>query len=115
MRPQFGSPPWMAVLTRLLEATARAASRACSSSAAPVTRTVISLVAPSPSRAIIRASSLGTSLSASYPGAGARFEAPAPPPLDYRAQPPRRHSGIGREIGQHRRHVGMDHAGALAH
>src|SRR2546430_4520533 len=38
MRPQFGSPPWTAVLTRLDDATARAAVRASPSEAAPDTR-----------------------------------------------------------------------------
>ncbi len=37
MRPQFGSRPWAAALTRLDETTARATARASASSLAPVT------------------------------------------------------------------------------
>ncbi|OLB82037.1 MAG: hypothetical protein AUI15_38715 [Actinobacteria bacterium 13_2_20CM_2_66_6] len=51
----------MAVLTRLEDATDRAARLASESEAAPPTRTVISLVAPSPSRAIERAMICATS------------------------------------------------------
>ena len=53
-RPQLASAPKQAVLTRLEEATDFAKASAVSSQQAPLTVTVISLVAPSPSRAIIR-------------------------------------------------------------
>ena len=48
-RPQFGSEPNSAVLTRLSRATTRAATSASSSVAAPVTVTVTRLVTPSAS------------------------------------------------------------------
>ena len=44
MRPQFGSAPWTAALTRLLATTARATARASASSAAPLTWHVMRLV-----------------------------------------------------------------------
>ena len=59
-RPQFGSRPWTAALTRLLDTTARATARASASSIAPVTWQVISVVAPSPSAACWRARSRAT-------------------------------------------------------
>ena len=43
MRPQFGSRPWAAALTRLDETTARATARASASSRAPVTAAVMSV------------------------------------------------------------------------
>ena len=48
-RPQLGSDPNTAVLTRLSRATTRAAVSASSSVAAPVTVTVTRLVTPSAS------------------------------------------------------------------
>ena len=56
-RPQFGSPPWMAVLTSGELAIVFAACRASAVEAAPVTVTVTSLVAPSPPRTISSARS----------------------------------------------------------
>src|SRR5467141_4467913 len=52
IRPQFGSAPKMAALTRLEPAQALARSSATSSAGAPSTETSSSLVAPSPSAAI---------------------------------------------------------------
>ena len=63
-RPQLGSAPKMAALTRLEPATLLARSMAISSPGAPVTSISSSLVAPSPSAAMSFASSLHTSVSA---------------------------------------------------
>ena len=63
-RPQFGSRPWTAALSRLLETTARATARASARSAAPVTRQVMRVVAPSPSAACWRASERQTAVRA---------------------------------------------------
>ena len=60
MRPQFGSRPWTAALTRLDDTTARATARASASSRAPDTWQVISVAAPSPSAACWRARSRAT-------------------------------------------------------
>ena len=60
MRPQLASSPKKAVLTRAELAMVWAALKASSSSRAPTTRMVTSLVAPSPSRTIFRARSLKT-------------------------------------------------------
>src|SRR5258708_2592518 len=65
MRPQLGSSPCSAALTRLEPTTARAAARASASLAAPVTSTWSSFEAPSPSAAILRARSVHTASSAS--------------------------------------------------
>src|SRR4051794_37643472 len=51
-RPQFGSPPWIAVFTSSEFAMTLAALRASALDAAPVTLTVTSFVAPSPPRTI---------------------------------------------------------------
>ena len=56
MRPQFGSDPATAVFTSGELAMARAMRTAASSLGAPVTWMVMSFFAPSPSRAIMRAS-----------------------------------------------------------
>ena len=55
-RPQFGSAPCTAVLTSGEFTIALATRRAWASSRAPSTRTSMSVVAPSPSRAICRVS-----------------------------------------------------------
>ena len=65
MRPQFGSPPWTAVLTSGELAMARAARRASASLSAPVTLTETSLVAPSPPLTTASASSWQTAWRAS--------------------------------------------------
>ena len=52
VRPQFASSPCHAVLTRGERATASRTRRAAAALAAPITRSVTSLVAPSPSRTI---------------------------------------------------------------
>jgi len=52
MRPQLGSPPKKAHLTSGELAIARAAARASSAVAAPVTRTAMTFVPPSASSAI---------------------------------------------------------------
>ena len=59
-RPQFGSPPWIAVRTRFEFVMVRAARRASAAEAAPRTRTSNTFVAPSPSATIIRARSAHT-------------------------------------------------------
>ena len=51
-RPQFGSSPWIAHLSRLQRAIARPTSTASGSLAAPVTSIVIALLAPSASACI---------------------------------------------------------------
>ena len=63
-RPQFGSAPKMAALTRFDPATLFASSIATSSFGAPFTSTSSSFVAPSPSAAMSFASSLQTSVRA---------------------------------------------------
>ena len=63
-RPQFGSPPCTAVFTSGELAIARAVVFASSSVCAPVTRIVMSLVAPSPPRTIAMASGSQTGFSA---------------------------------------------------
>ena len=63
-RPQLASWPKIAVLTSGELAIERATVSAASSSAAPRTFTVTSFVEPSPSAAILRASSPQTALSA---------------------------------------------------
>ena len=63
-RPQFASCPKTAVLTSGEFAIEKAASSASVSEAAPATCTVMSFVAPSPSRAIMRASALATAWTA---------------------------------------------------
>jgi hypothetical protein len=55
MRPQLGSCPKIALLTRLEPATLFAAVRASASDLAPVTDTSIRHVAPSPSQAMLLA------------------------------------------------------------
>ena len=122
---------------------ARAARRASSSDAAPVTRTVTSLVAPSPPRtmpmasgsqaAVRLATSSGQSLSvSSTPLAplasdehavvgralavdGDRVERVVDRGLQRALQQRRRHRGVGRHEAEHRRHQRLDHAGALGH
>ena len=64
IRPQFGSLPWAAAFTRLLDTTARATARASASSCAPRTEVVMRIVAPSPSAACCRARSRATASSA---------------------------------------------------
>ena len=76
MRPQFGSRPWAAALTRLDETTARATARASASSRAPVTAAVISVLAPSPSAACWRARSRAIGLDRGAEGAAAAEPAP---------------------------------------
>ena len=78
MRPQFGSLPEMAHLSRLDAATARPHARAASSVVAPVTLTRMSWLAPSPSPMIWRASeavALATS-SLNSSGSGSMPDAP---------------------------------------
>ncbi len=72
-RPQFGSPPWIAVLTSSELAIALAAWRASTLDAAPVTLTVTSLVAPSPPRTMPSASSRQTAVRPSTNDAVARL------------------------------------------
>ncbi|OPY47679.1 MAG: hypothetical protein A4E46_00321 [Methanosaeta sp. PtaU1.Bin016] len=74
--PQLGSAPKTAVLTRLLAATALAARRASLSLFAPVTFVSKYLLAPSPSFAIIRASSMQTYLRASEKSSSLHFTWP---------------------------------------
>ena len=62
-RPQFGSSPVIAHLSRLLRVTARPAWTASSSLAAPMTSTMIILLAPSASSWSCRARSAQTSVS----------------------------------------------------
>ena len=61
-RPQFGSSPWMAHLSRLLRDTARPTSSASSSVAAPTTSISMSLDAPSASAMSCRARSAHTAV-----------------------------------------------------
>ena len=77
-RPQFGSSPAIAHLSRLLRATARPACTASSSLAAPMTSTMIILPAPSASSWSWRARSVHTSVSIAVKSAssGAAPEAP---------------------------------------
>ena len=70
IRPQFGSRPCAAALTRLDDTTARAKARASASSRAPVTTAEMSVVAPSPSAACWRARSRAT-VSIAAPSAAA--------------------------------------------
>ena len=58
MRPQFGSPPVIAVLTKLLSAMLRAIASASAWVLAPWTQISIRCVAPSPSSGIIFARSM---------------------------------------------------------
>ena len=71
-RPQFGSSPAMAHLSRFERATARPAVTASSSLAAPTTSIAIALLAPSASACSWRARSAQTSVStaANSPAAG---------------------------------------------
>ena len=64
IRPQFGSRPWIAALTRLLPTTSRATARASAWSGAPLTWHVRSVVAPSPSAACWRARERATASTA---------------------------------------------------
>ena len=63
MRPQFGSPPVIAVLTKLLSAMLRAIASASAWVLAPWTQISIRCVAPSPSSGIIFARSMHSSVS----------------------------------------------------
>ena len=58
--PQFGSPPLQLVLTSALLPTALAAASAWANDLAPVTRTVMTRLMPSPSRTIILANARQT-------------------------------------------------------
>ncbi len=144
MRPQLGSAPWTAVLTSEDAATVRATARASASSAAPFTVTSMRCSAPSPSAAIAIARDRQTAsrASANAPTSSAAIEAAAgrtvgehedrvvgrgvavdrhlvEAAIDGRPQqrPERRgvDGRIGGEEGEHRRHLRMDHAGALGH
>ena len=64
-RPQLASAPKMAALVRVEEITDRATVSAVFSSAAPVTAQVMRCLAPSPSAAIFRASSVQRVISVS--------------------------------------------------
>src|SRR5471030_2471406 len=87
-RPQFGSPPWMAVLTSSEFAITLAALRASVVDAAPVTFTVTSLVAPSPPRTIASANSRQTAFSPSrnVPYVASSTTAPLAPLASSRTQ-----------------------------
>ncbi len=77
-RPQFGSEPNSAVLTRLSRAITRAAASASSSVAAPVTVTVTRLVTPSASACSCahRSSQMRSTASSRSPGPGVISLAP---------------------------------------
>ncbi len=66
IRPQFGSPPHQLVFTSTELHTARQATSASASFAAPLTSTVTTRLVPSPSRTIIRAKANATSLTAAW-------------------------------------------------
>ena len=93
MRPQFGSPPWRAVLTSGDSATVRAMRSASAVVRAPSTRTSATRVAPSPSR---------TSISREP----ARGLGRAPPRR-------RRRPGPGRSIGGAPRRAAREHDRAV--
>ena len=78
IRPQFGSLPKNAVLTRLLRAIARPTSTASSSLAAPVTSIAMSLVEPSASArsCSARLSQTAVTAAVSSSGVGVMPEAP---------------------------------------
>ena len=85
-RPQFASPPNNAVLTSGEFATARAARSASASLAAPPHRDRDELVAPSPSRTIMRASSpqtlaIAAATAANAGSCSARSASPPAAPL----------------------------------
>ena len=142
IRPQFGSRPWTAALTRLLETTARATARASASSAAPGhlagdqrrgALAVGGLLAGEVARD--RLDRLARGPAASRPGRD--LAAPAAPEAStktvsfvlvspsteswshVRAAAGRRrpeHRGrpcVGQDDGQHRRHPRVDHPDAL--
>ncbi len=138
-RPQFGSAPCTAVFTSGELTIALATRLACARSRARSTTTSMSVSAPSPSRAIWRVSDSATTPSAassSSPATG-----PAAPDasttavslvdvsvsmltqLNVRSTTRRNTAssssevdrGVGQQHGDHRRHVGLDHADALGH
>ena len=79
IRPQFGSRPWAAALTRLDETTARATARALGVvGRARSPGTVMSVVAPSPSAACWRARSRATASIARAERGRRRATRPAP-------------------------------------
>jgi hypothetical protein len=78
MRPQFGSLPWIAVFTSGEHAIESPTRCACRSLAAPVMRNSTSRVAPSPSRAIWRASEAHTAVNAAVNAASPASSTVAP-------------------------------------
>ena len=143
MRPQFASRPNSAVFTSGEVAIRRAIARASASLAAPVTAISATSVAPSPSATICAASSLQTRRSASTNASSLagvaldrrrsggeqhdrvvrralavdrdRVEARVDGGAEEVDRLALRERVVGRDDGEHRRQVGVDHPAALRH